>query len=59
MIVYPPDEELWLDPRSTPDSLGSLLVPFAADQMETFPVNPYMSNTKNEGPRCLKRVDVS
>jgi hypothetical protein len=33
---------------------GALLVPFAADQMEAFPVNPYVSNAKNEGPRCIE-----
>jgi putative SOS response-associated peptidase YedK len=59
VISDPSAEEQWLDPRSTPDSLGALLVPFAADQMEAYPVNPYVSNAKNEGLRCQERLDVS
>jgi putative SOS response-associated peptidase YedK len=47
-------EEQWLDPRSAPDSLSALLVPFAADQMEAFPVSPWVSNPKHEGPRCIE-----
>jgi putative SOS response-associated peptidase YedK len=52
VILDPEREKEWLDPRSTPNSLGALLVSFAADRMEAFPVNPYVSNAKNEGARC-------
>jgi putative SOS response-associated peptidase YedK len=54
VILDRSSEEQWLDPRSTPDSPGALLVPFPADLMEAFPVNPYVSNAKNEGPRCME-----
>jgi putative SOS response-associated peptidase YedK len=54
VIVYPRDEEEWLDPRSTPESLSALLVPFADDRMEAFPVNPHVSNAKNQGPKCIE-----
>jgi putative SOS response-associated peptidase YedK len=56
VILDPFAEEQWLDPRSTPGSLGVLLVPFAADQMGAFPVNPYVSNPRNEGARCLEPI---
>lgn len=47
-------ETLWLDSRSSTDALRSLFVPFVSDQMEAFPVNPWVSNAKNQGPRCLE-----
>ncbi len=47
-------EEQWLDPRSAPDSLGTLLVSFAAERMEAFVVNSYVSDPKHEGPRCIE-----
>jgi putative SOS response-associated peptidase YedK len=54
VILDPSSEEQWLDPQSRPDSLGALLVPFTADQMEAFPVSPWVSNPKHEGPRCIE-----
>ena len=43
-----------LNPRSFPDSLRALLVPFAADQMEAYPVSLYVNNAKNQGPKCIE-----
>jgi putative SOS response-associated peptidase YedK len=54
VILDPEREDEWLNPRSDPDSLRALLVPFTADRMEAYPVNPYVSNAKNEGPRCIE-----
>jgi putative SOS response-associated peptidase YedK len=45
-------EDVWLDTRSSADSLRSLFVPFASAEMEAFPVNPWVSNPKHEGPKC-------
>jgi putative SOS response-associated peptidase YedK len=47
-------EDVWLDPRSSADSLRSLFVPFASTEMEAFPVIAWVSNPKHEGPRCLE-----
>ena len=52
-------EALWLDQTATADALRSLFMPFPADQMEALPVNPWVSNARNEGPRCLELIDVS
>jgi putative SOS response-associated peptidase YedK len=54
VILDPDREDEWLNPRSEPDSLRALLVPFASARMEAFPVNPYVSNAKNEGVRCIE-----
>jgi putative SOS response-associated peptidase YedK len=47
-------EDVWLDTRSTADVLRSLFVPFASADMEAFPVNAWVSNARNQGPRCLE-----
>jgi putative SOS response-associated peptidase YedK len=52
-------DALWLDPTASVDTLRSLFVPFASDRMEAFAVNPWVSNARNQGPRCLEPVDVS
>ncbi len=53
VILDPSAEEQWLDSRSTPDSLSALLVPFASERMEVFPVNLYVNNARNEGQSAL------
>lgn len=54
MILDPASEGAWLDPRSSADALRSLFVPFASERMQAFPVNPWVSNARNEGPRSLE-----
>jgi hypothetical protein len=45
---------LRLDPGADAASLHALLVPYPAEKMEAFPVNPWVNNSKHEGPRCLE-----
>ncbi len=47
VILDPAGEDAWLESRSSPDGLRAVLVPFASDRMEAFPVNSYVSNAKN------------
>ena len=47
-------EEEWLNPRSAPDSLRVLLVPFPADRMEAYAVNLYVNSARNQGPKCIE-----
>jgi putative SOS response-associated peptidase YedK len=54
VIVDPASDGVWLDPRFPADVLRSLFVPFASERMEAFSVNPWVSNPKHEGPRCLE-----
>jgi putative SOS response-associated peptidase YedK len=49
----------WLDPAmQDPERLRPMLRPFPADQMHAFPVSPWVSNPRNEGPRCLEKGDT-
>lgn len=46
-------DALWLEPTADASSLRALLLPYPAEKMEAFPVNPWVSDPKHEGPRCL------
>jgi putative SOS response-associated peptidase YedK len=54
VILDPASDGVWIDPRSSADVLRSLFVPFASERMEAFPVGSWVSNARNEGPRCLE-----
>lgn len=48
----------WLDRENKNiEDLKKLLVSYPATQMEAFPVSKYVSNSRNEGPECMKKVD--
>jgi putative SOS response-associated peptidase YedK len=49
--------EKWLDRdyRDT-EKLGTFLKPYPAAKMEAYPVSKYVSNSRNEGPECMKPV---
>jgi putative SOS response-associated peptidase YedK len=56
VIIDRESEAIWLDSQASIEELRSLLLPFASDRMEAFAVNPYVSNARNEGPRCMEPV---
>jgi len=39
------------------EDLKRLLVSYPAAQMEAFPVSKFVSNSRHEGPECMKEVD--
>jgi putative SOS response-associated peptidase YedK len=53
IIVAPGDCGAWLDPLTPPDQLHALLYPYPPEEMAAVPVGRYVSNPRNEGPRCL------
>jgi putative SOS response-associated peptidase YedK len=53
VIVAPGDFAAWFDPATPPAELHALLRPYPADEMTAVPVGRYVSNPRNEGPRCL------
>jgi putative SOS response-associated peptidase YedK len=54
VILDSEGEKEWLNPRSAPDSLRAVLVPFASDQMEAYAVELYVNNAKDQGPKCIE-----
>ncbi|KEO82424.1 SOS response-associated peptidase [Tumebacillus flagellatus] len=57
VILRREDEELWLDREHfDPDLLTSLLVPYSADEMFTYPVDAMVGNVRNEVPACIAEL---
>jgi putative SOS response-associated peptidase YedK len=54
VILLPADFDIWIDPRTPKERLQALLQPYPAGEMTTDPVSTYVSNARNEGPRCLE-----
>ena len=50
------DEWLNRENKNTGD-LKKLLVAYPSTQMEAFPVTNYVSNSRNEGQECMKKID--
>jgi len=50
--------EEWLD-REFKDieKLKKLFVPFSASKMEAFKVSSYVSNSRNEGKKCMEKIE--
>ena len=45
----------WLGPQTSADVLQTLLNPYAAEEMECYPVRPLVNSTRNEQPICIER----
>jgi putative SOS response-associated peptidase YedK len=57
VILAPVDYDRWLDQgRHDREELCSLLAPCPSELLVAFPVSSYVSNAKNEGPKCLEPV---
>lgn len=56
VILNREDYSRWLDPRTPPEELRSLLVPFPAPAMTDNIINPFVNKVGNEGPQCLEPV---
>ena len=46
----------WINPKSTPELLTPLLVPYSADKMECFPVSTVVNSPMNIGPQCVTPI---
>ncbi len=50
-VILPPSAwDRWLDPKTPPETLSELLVPFPADQMQERAVSRLVGDVKNKGP---------
>jgi putative SOS response-associated peptidase YedK len=59
IILNSSADALWLDPHASSNALHSLLTQYPSERMEAFPVSPWVSNARNQGPRCLEPLNVS
>ena len=56
VIVPKADYARWLDPRATPLALRTLLAPYPAARMQSWPVGPAVNNARVDDPACLARL---
>lgn len=55
VILHPKDYAVWLDPQvQKPDSVQSLLVPYAGDDLTCCPVSTAVNNPSNDVPACTE-----
>lgn len=58
VILTEETEKVWLD-RSIKDVdfLKSILTPYAAEEMEAYPVSTIVNSAKNDDPRCIEPME--
>ncbi|QPV62212.1 SOS response-associated peptidase [Halosimplex litoreum] len=56
VILDPAEEEQWL--TGEPDAVESLLDPYSADAMRTYPVSTAVNNPANDTPEVLEEAEV-
>jgi putative SOS response-associated peptidase YedK len=55
VILSPGDYDLWLDPEvQQPDLIQPLLRPYAALEMEAYPVSRFVNSPGNDSPTCIE-----
>src|SRR5262249_34172007 len=57
VILGADDFGAWLDAAATVQELKELLRPYAGDDLQVVPVNPWVNNARHEGARCLEPAD--
>jgi putative SOS response-associated peptidase YedK len=60
MPLILPEEVLakWLDERTPMEEVGSLLKPYCAEEMESFPVGKMVNAPRIDSPECVKRIEL-
>ncbi len=57
VILNPDDYGRWLDLDK--DDGISLLTPCPADWLDAYPVSTYVNSPRNNGSKCIERVEVA
>ncbi len=58
VILAEEDYDRWLDPKvQDADALQSLMVPYPAKEMHTYPVSTLVNSPKNDVAECVKSVE--
>jgi putative SOS response-associated peptidase YedK len=47
------DQDRWLDRDADPESLKSMLVPYADDDLDAYSVSPLVNRVENDAPECV------
>jgi len=53
VLLRPEQYELWLDPAADPETLQSLLQPYAGPELQAYVVSTLVNKVENDGPECI------
>jgi putative SOS response-associated peptidase YedK len=56
VILAPADYDAWLSPKTDLAVAQSLLVPYAGDDLEQYPVSRAVSSARNDGPELIEHM---
>ena len=56
VILNPDQEKKWLDSYSSPEDLTSILNPYSADQMLSYPVSPLVNSVQNDSQNLFRKT---
>ncbi|MCL4384289.1 SOS response-associated peptidase [Patescibacteria group bacterium] len=56
VILSADNEDLWLQPHTSPETLVSLFAPFPEHQMKAYPVAPLVNNPSSNTPDLIKEI---
>jgi putative SOS response-associated peptidase YedK len=59
LILREQDYAAWLDVKAGRNAVDALLRPYAAAEMECYPVSTAVNNVRNETSACVERLEVS
>ena len=54
VILGDTNRDRWLEPDLPPEHARALLVPYAGDDMEAYPVSNLVNSPKNDSPDCIR-----
>jgi len=52
-MLHPSEEEIWLDPATSPDDCESLLRPYPAEDTDAYPVSRDIGKVGSDGPSLI------
>lgn len=58
LLLRQKDHKQWLDPAISGSKILELVVPFASEGLDAWPVSKAVSRAENEGPTLIERMDV-
>lgn len=57
VILGPQDYDRWLDPKlEKPEPLLPLLKPYPSDELEAYPIRPYVNSPTRDDPKCIEGI---
>jgi putative SOS response-associated peptidase YedK len=58
VILRPEHHRIWADPESDRSDLTEIVQPVNPDEIEAYPVDASVGNTKNDGPDLIRPIEI-